>query len=165
MNFEKISTYLLIAVLVTGCGSSPTRPPFQGQPFVEVKGITAEEIQSRFSVNCLDGGKVVQSTPYSLTCARPMGDSMGELMYRALLTEKYASNPEVMTQTAWAKTTSGAMRVTATVWIEHQNAFGKTTRNDFNGDNTKYQIQEALDKFKRSVEESAPSNAQPTSLR
>ncbi len=158
MHLGRTLTYSLAAVFISACSTSPTRPPFHGQPFVEVKGITAEEIQSRFSVNCLDGGKIVQSTSYSLTCARPMGDSTAELMYRALLTEKYASNPEVMMQTAWAKTSDGVMKVTATIWIEHQNAFGKATRNDLNADSTKYQLQEGLDKFKRNVEAAAALN-------
>lgn len=161
MHFGTTLTYSLAAAFVTACSATPVRPPFQGQPFVEVKGVTAEEIQSRFSVNCLDGGKIVQSTSYSLTCARPMGGSTAELMYRALLTEKYASNPEVMMQTAWAKTSYGTMRVTATVWIEHQNAFGKATRNDLNADSTKYQIQEGLDKFKRNVEAAAAPDTPP----
>lgn len=154
MSLTRLLSILTLALSIVACNSSPTRPIFQGQPFVEVTGISAEEIQSRFSVNCLDGGKIVQNSPYSVTCARPMGDSMGEMMYRAMLTEKYASNPEVMIQTAWAKTSSGAMRVTATMWIEHQNAFGKATRNDLNADNTRYQIQEALDKFKSNAEAS-----------
>ena len=157
MSFKKNVWYSIVVLSVAACGSAPTRAPFQGYPFVEVKGITAEEIQSRFSVNCLEGGKVVHSSPYSVTCARPMGDSMGELMYRALLTEKYASNPELMMQSAWTKTSSGMMRVTATAWIEHQNAFGKASRNDLNQDSNKYAIQEALDNFKRNVEKSSPS--------
>lgn len=162
MRFETALTYSLTAAFVAACSATPARPPFQGQPFVEVKGVTAEEIQSRFSVNCLDGGKIVQSTSYSLTCARPMGDSSAELMYRALLTEKYASNPEVMMQVAWSKTSAGAMRVTATTWIEHQNAFGKVTRNDLNADSTKYQLQEGLDKFKRNVEAASAHDASQT---
>lgn len=165
MHLGRALTYSLAAVFISACSATPTRPPFQGQPFVEVKGITAEEIQSRFSVNCLNGGKIVQSTSYSLTCARPMGDSTAELMYRALLTEKYASNPEVMMQTAWAKTSYGVMKVTATVWIEHQNAFGKATRNDLNADSTKYQLQEGLDKFKRNVEAAAAPNILSTPVK
>ncbi len=157
MNFAKTLRYSVVALSVAACSSAPARPPFKGYPFVDVKGINAEEIQSRFSVNCLDGGRISQVGPYSLTCARPMGDSIGELMYRGLLTEKYASNPEIMTQTAWAKTVTGTMRITVTVWFEHQNAFGKTTREGFNDDNTKYTIQGALDNFKRSIEESRSS--------
>lgn len=67
-----------------------------------------------------------------------------------------------MTQMAWAKASSGAMRITGIVWIEHQNAFGKTARDDFNDDNTKYTMQDALDKLKRKVEEAAPIASQPT---
>lgn len=162
MNFQGFSHYVVLALFVTACSAAPTQPAFKGQPFVEVRGVTAEEIISRFSVNCLDGGKIVQSTSHSLTCARSMGASGGELIYRALLTEKNASNPEVMMQTAWTKTLSGAMRVTAIAWIEHQNAFGKVTRNDLNDDSTKYQIQEALEKFKLNVEAStAPATSSP----
>lgn len=143
-------------LIVTACSGTPSRPPFPGQPFVEVAGISPEEIQSRFSVNCLDGGRIVASSQYSVTCARPMGGSVGELAYRALLTERNASNPDLMLQTAWAKTSQGTIRVTATLWVEHQSAFGKTTRNDLAADETKYQIQESLNTFKRNVEGSKP---------
>lgn len=141
----------LIAILSTGCSVSPQRPPFQGYPFVEVEGVTPEEIQSRFGVSCLNGGRIIQTTAYSVTCARPMGSSMIELTYRALMTETNASNPDMVLQTAWARTSSGKIRVTATAWIEHQSAFGKTSRNDLDDDSTKYSIQEALEKFKRNI--------------
>jgi hypothetical protein len=159
MKYQRIVLYTAITLIVTACSATPPKSAFKGQPFVEIRGTTAEEIQSRFSVNCLDGGKIVQSTPYSLTCAKQMGMSGGELMYRALFTEKNASNPDVMLQFAWAKTPTGTMRITGTVWVEHQNAFGRVTREDFNDDNTKHQIQEALDRLKRNVEESKSSNA------
>jgi hypothetical protein len=157
MNKFGLAIGCFAVVFVAACSGAPLRPPFPGQPFVEVSGITPEEVQSRFSVNCLDGGRVIASSQFSVTCARPMGGSTGELMYRALLTERNASNPDLMMQTAWTKTLGGTIRVTATLWIEHQNAFGKITRNDLAADETKYQIQEALNTFKRNVEMSRPS--------
>lgn len=157
MKYQQITLYFLFVFCVAACGNTPPRQAFKGQPFIDVRGITPEEIQSRLSVNCLDGGKILQSTPYSLTCAKAMGMSGSELAYRALLTEQNASNPDFILQFAWAKTPTGTLRVTATGWIEHQNAFGKVTRNDLNDDSTKYQIQEALEKFKRNVEASSTS--------
>lgn len=153
MNIRLVTILVVISVSLAGCSSTPSRPPFKGQPSVEVSGITGEEIQARFSVNCLDsGGKVVQSSAYSLTCSTPMGTSTRDMLYRALLTEGNASNPDVVLQFAWAKSPSARMKVTATGWIEHQNAFGKSTRNSLNGDATKYELQEALDGFKKNVE-------------
>lgn len=158
MNIRLGTVILGLAVSLSGCTSAPSRPPFKGQPSVEVNGITGDDIQARFSINCLDaGGKVVQSSPYSLTCATPMGTSTRDMLYRALLTEGNASNPDVVLQFAWAKLTSARMKVTATGWIEHQNAFGKSTRNALNGDSTKYELQEALDGFKKNVESNTGS--------
>lgn len=156
MNIRLNAVLVAIAVSLTGCSSTPSRPPFKGQPSVEVNGISGDEIQARFSVNCLDaGGKVVQSSPYSLTCATPMGTSTRDMLYRALLTEGNASNPDVVLQFAWAKLPSARMKVTATGWIEHQNAFGKSTRNSLNADSTKYELQEALEGFKKNFESDA----------
>ncbi|UCV28087.1 hypothetical protein [Ferribacterium limneticum] len=153
MNIRLGAVIVGLAVSLAGCSSAPSRPPFKGQPSVEVNGIAGDEIQSRFSVNCLDGGgKVVQSSQFSLTCATPMGSSMREMMFRALLTEKYASNPEITVQLAWAKLSAGKMKVTATAWLEHQNAFGKSTRDSLDADATKYELQGALDTFKKNVE-------------
>jgi len=150
----KLLCYLAVALSLSACSSTPTRPPFPGQPLVDVRGVSSEELQSRLALNCLNGGRVVQSSQFSVTCAKPMGSSMAELMYRALLTEKYASNPDIMVQVAWATVGGGTMRVTASSWLEHQNAFGKTTRSDLNADDTKYSLQEALDNLKRNIETS-----------
>lgn len=156
MNIRLGTVIVGLEILLAGCTSAPSRPPFTGQPSVEVNGITGDEIQARFSVGCLDGGgKVIQSSPYSLTCATPMGTSTRDMLYRALLTEGNASNPDVVLQFSWAKLPSARMKVTATGWIEHQNAFGKSTRNSLNGDATKYELQEALDGFKKNFESDA----------
>lgn len=148
----RLGSVLAMASLV-GCASTPSQPPFRGSPSVEVERITGEEIQARFSVNCLEGGgKVVQSSLYSLTCSTPMGTSFQHMMYRALLTENNASTPDILLQFAWVKVSSGKMKVTATAWVEHQNAFGKSTRNSLDADATKYELQAALNGFKKNVD-------------
>lgn len=156
MHTPKLLCYLALVLSLSACSTAPERAPFSGQPLVDIRGISSEELQSRIALNCLNGGRVVQSSQFSVTCARPMGSSMSELMYRALLTEKYASNPDVIAQIAWASAGDGTMRITATMWLEHQSAFGKTTRNDLNDDSTKYTLQDALDNLKHKIEASKP---------
>ncbi|NID05888.1 hypothetical protein HBF26_13390 [Luteibacter jiangsuensis] len=76
------------------------------------------------------GGRLVTNTVTLVECTMPMGDSFKENMYRALLVEQRgASNPDFHYQWTFIDSPEGTL-ATAHTWIEHQNAFGKTTRDD-----------------------------------
>jgi hypothetical protein len=63
-----------------------------------------------------------------------MGNSFKETAYKALATERYASNPDFHYQWTFVESFDGVdVLVNSTEWIEHQNAFGKTTRDEING--------------------------------
>jgi hypothetical protein len=60
----------------------------------------------------------------------PMSNSFKEDLYRALVVEQRgASNPDFHFQWTLVDMPNG-VQATAHTWIEHQNAFGKTTRDD-----------------------------------
>jgi hypothetical protein len=76
------------------------------------------------------GGRLVTNTVTLVECTMPMGDSFKENMYRALVVEQRgASNPDFHYQWTFLDSPEGTL-ATAHTWMEHQNAFGKTTRDD-----------------------------------
>lgn len=158
MDYSRVCSSIKIAALIgvgvlSGCATSGTKE-FAGKPSVVITGMTQEDAQARFTSRCLSkGGRIVETNAYSITCARPMDDSMGSLFYRALATERYASNPEGHTQAAWANAGQNKLRITVNGWLEHQNAFGKTTRNYsiFNSA-VKEDIQKSLNELKAEIE-------------
>jgi hypothetical protein len=149
----KTALLLIFSIVLTGCASPP---PFPGNPTVVVAGMTPDEAQSHFLSKCVaNGGRVIDSSTYFVTCANPMDNSATSILYKALLTEKHASNPDVTYQIAWTNVRKG-LKISANAWIEHQNAFGKTTRNtNIFGDADKFAFQKSMDDFKKSYESKA----------
>lgn len=145
---------LPVIYVLTSCASMSGKPPFSGTPTVVIDGMTSGDAQSHFTSKCLvSGGRIMESTTYSVTCAKPMGDSFGDLMFRSLFTEQNASNPDIMLQSAWAKAGNDKLRISLTGWMEHQNAFGKTTRNhSIINDEAKYVMQSKLEELKTDFE-------------
>jgi hypothetical protein len=149
-SFPIISALGACSILLSACASS--QEPFVGNPNVHVAGVTPTQLAGRSVMKCVqNGGRLVERSDYHTVCAKPMDGSFGSLMYRALLTERYASNPEVSVQTSWAPEANG-VRVSATAWIEHQNAFGKTTRNYIEAPDMKRQMQAGLEAMKAKLE-------------
>lgn len=142
-----ISSVLLASVLA-GCA---TEQPFEGIPTTFIR-TTPNQIASHLSYKCLQGGgHIVEQTQYNFTCAVPMDGSMSSLFIRALVTENNASNPEFNVQSSWTIEGNG-VRVTSIAWMEHQNAFGKTTRNPLNHPDRMRELQAGLEKMKAALE-------------
>jgi hypothetical protein len=80
-----------------------------------------------------------------------MDGSMNSLVLRALVTEHYSSNPEINVQSSWAAQGNG-VRVSSISWMEHQNAFGKTTKNYLDQPASKRSLQAGLEKMKATIE-------------
>lgn len=146
MKFRIAAILLVCNATLAGCASD--QQPFDGTPntFISAK---AEAISDRLSLSCIEGGgRIAEQSKSHIVCAKPFDGSFGALMYRALLTEgSTASNPEVNVQTTWAKEGNG-YRLAARSWVEHQNAFGKTTRNYLEAPNIKRELQAGLERIR-----------------
>jgi hypothetical protein len=100
---------------------------------VTLENAHIEKIQSAFAIACSRfGGRIVSQSANMLECAKPMGNSFKENLYKAAATEQYASNPDFHYQWSYVQS-EDAVIVNSTEWLEHQNAFGKTTRDSING--------------------------------
>ncbi|MBE2244770.1 MAG: hypothetical protein IAE86_18590 [Burkholderiaceae bacterium] len=137
---------LAATLLLTACAT--TGEPFEGTPSVLVKA-SAQAVADDLSAHCAQGcGRIVDGGRASLVCAKPFDGSFGALMYRALLTEgSSASNPEVNVQPSWSKE-KGGVRLSALAWVEHQNAFGKATRDYLDAPNLKRELQAGLERVR-----------------
>lgn len=134
--------------LTTACA---TEQAFEGSPNVFIHA-SPQQIANHLSYNCLTvGGRIVGQSNYHFVCAKPMDTSMGSMLYRSLLTERYSSNPEVTVQTSWSVRQNGTY-VSAAAWTEHQSAFGKTTKNYLDQPSWKRNLQDGLEKMKETLE-------------
>ena len=129
-KYLTLALMFLVTVSVSGCATTSGPPPLTT---VTLDRAHIEKIQSIFAMACSNfSGRIVNQTSNTLECARPMGNSFKENLYKAAATEQYASNPDFHYQWSYFQTESGVV-VNSTEWIEHQNAFGKTTRDSIIG--------------------------------
>lgn len=127
-SFRRLAL-LLTPALVVGCATAPNGPPPPSSAFF--RNATSAYVAPRLASACATGGgRLVSDTVNLVECTMPMGDSFKENLYRALLVEQRgASNPDFHFQWTLVDMPNG-VQATAHTWIEHQNAFGKTTRDD-----------------------------------
>ncbi|WP_146745371.1 hypothetical protein [Dyella jiangningensis] len=125
----KCAALIVATVVVAGCATAPQGPPPPAS--LVFPNAQASNLASRFTALCGTGGaRIISSSAYMVECARPMGDSFKETMYKALAVEQRgASNPDFHLQWSFVDVPGGA-QVSAHTWIEHQNAFGKNERDD-----------------------------------
>lgn len=120
---------VLLPLFISSCATAPSGPPPPSS--LLFPGGQAPYIAPRMATACaVGGGRLVTNTVTLVECTMPMGDSFKEHMYRALVVEQRgASNPDFHYQWTFIDSPEGTL-ATAHTWIEHQNAFGKTTRDD-----------------------------------
>ena len=142
-----------IALAVGGCASVPTAPYVA--PHVTIAGMTTEAAKLELVQICVAGGAVVeQNTPNQLTCTKPMDDSFKSLLFRALTTPKYSTNPVGTVRYSFVEA-GGKLFVTADMFLEYQTAFGQTNRTPITNENLLGQRQMVLDQLKAKHEASA----------
>lgn len=144
----------LFAVLaLTGCAGQNSKP--YRAPHVTVRGATVDDARSYYGVKCVEGnGRIETNTPQQLVCIKPFEGSFGEIMYQVLMTERYASTPETKVRFNFFQNRD-ATTISVDVYIEHQNGFGKVTKNYMRNGNLAAQIQSGLDDFKAHYEQPA----------
>ncbi|HEJ4022856.1 TPA: hypothetical protein SL472_003592 [Pseudomonas aeruginosa] len=146
MPLKWMSIGAITLAALSGCASNVK--PFPGAPTVAIKGATPEQAEGFYSNWCLsNGGRLVSSSNNQVVCAKVIPMDTYGMLYRGLMTERYASDPETNFQFSWARF-GGDLRVYLSAWVEHQNAYGKTTRNYLNQDSSKHELQAVAEKSK-----------------
>lgn len=128
-QWVKWAALIAATLVVASCATAPQGPPPPAS--LIFPNAQAPNLASRFTALCgASGARIISSSAYMVECARPMGDSFKETMYKALAVEQRgASNPDFHLQWTFVDVPAGA-QVSAHTWIEHQNAFGKNERDD-----------------------------------
>lgn len=158
------TTYLaptIALLLLAGCATTP-QVPYRA-PQATIQGATAEQVKLPIIQACVSGGGSVEnSTEHQVICAKPMDDSFGSLMYRALATPQYSTNPVGRVRYTLVET-AGSVFVTADMYLQHQNAFGQVNTTPITNGNIAAQGQAMLDRIKASIEgeQAAPGAAKP----
>lgn len=144
-----LSRLVCIAILA-GCAG-----PGQNNvavPSTIIQTQSADQVRESLVGVCAGAGMVVQSTsPGHVTCSKPLDQQAQGFLYKALLTERHASTPEIFSHFIIYQSSSG-VGVSVREWIEHQNAYGKTTKNYLTHQKSLRAMQDALDNLKRSAD-------------
>ena len=143
-----------LAMLCAGCATTPTVP--YRAPTVMINDMSAEEAKLEIIKNCIGGGGVVAvNTPTQLICSKPMDDSFGSLMYRALVTPRYSTNPEAKARYSFTEA-NGKLFIAIDMALEYENAFGQLNRTPITNGNIAANAQAMLDRIKAMHEGTAP---------
>jgi hypothetical protein len=135
MRFTAVAMTTAAVFTLAACASAPpSAPPLPTSVFFERADFS--KVAGVFVAACSTvGGRVVTQTPNLVECAKPMGNNWRENVYRAVAVEQAgASNPDFHYQWTFVQSSDGIdVTVNSSEWIEHQNAFGKTTRDTVQG--------------------------------
>lgn len=144
-----------VLLLLAGCATTP-QVPYRA-PQTTIRGATAEQVKLPIIQACVSGGGSVESsTDHQVICAKPMDDSFGSLMYRALATPQYSTNPVGRVRYTLVES-GGSVFVTADMYLQHQNAFGQVNTTPITNGNIAAQGQAMLDRIKASFEGEQPA--------
>lgn len=147
---------------VAGCATTPKIP--YRVPQATIKGATAEQVKMPIIQACASGGGSIETaTDHQVICAKPMDDSFGSLLYRALATPQYATNPVVRARYTLVES-GGSVFVTIDMFSQYQNAFGQVNTTPIQNGELASKAQGMLDRIKASIEgaEDTGSNVAPS---
>jgi hypothetical protein len=149
MGIKHISAVALLAATAS-CATTPQAP--YRVPQATINGATAEQVKMPIMQACASaGGSIETATDHQIVCAKPMDDSMGSLLYRALATPKYATNPVIRARYTLVES-GGNVFVTIDTFSQYQNAFGQVNTTPIQNGNIAAQAQGMLDRIKASIE-------------
>ncbi len=153
-----LGTALLLAL--TGCATG-SQIPYR-VPQATIRGATSEQVKLPIIQSCVTGGGSVETaTSNQVICAKPMDGSFGSMMYRALVTPAYSTNPVVRARYTLVES-GGSVFVTIDMFSQYQNAYGQTTTDPVQNGNVAAQAQAMLDRIKASFEGDKPTAPEPT---
>lgn len=135
---------------VAGCATTPQAP--YRTPQVTIVGATVDQVKLPIIQNCVSGGGSVESnSDHQVICAKPMDDSFGSLMYRALATPQYSTNPVLRARSTLVQS-GGNVFVTIDTYSQYQNAYGQVNTTPIQNNSVGVQAQAMLDGIKASIE-------------
>jgi hypothetical protein len=135
---------------LSGCASAPSQP--YRVPQVTIAGDVTEQAKLLIVQRCVQkGGSIEQNTPSQLVCAVPMGDSFGEMMYRAMATPNHSTRPDRKARYTFVNT-GGQTFITMDAYIENQTAFGRVDRTAIRNNDIATSGQAWLNEIKSQVE-------------
>lgn len=144
---------------LAGCASAPSQP--YRAPQVSIAGDVTEQAKLLIVQRCVQkGGSIEQNTPSQLVCAVPMGDSFGEMMYRAMATPQYSTRPDRKARYTFVNA-GGQTFITMDAYIENQTAFGRVDRTPIRNSELATGGQAWLNEIKAQIEGS-PQAAAPS---
>lgn len=146
----KTAALTVVALSLAGCASVPQEPYVT--PQVLISGGTAEDVKIALIPRCIELGATVEvNTPDQLVCAKPMDDSFGSMMFRAMATPSNSTRPVSMGR--WTFVRSGAtLLVTFDETLRYQTAFGQNNVQPIRNPKTAASVQNRLNEIKRSIE-------------
>lgn len=115
--------FLALVALIGGCATAPKVA--YTNPSITVDGMTADAARAYVSQRCIMGGaRVETNTPTQVVCAKAFDGSFGSLMYRALTTPDYSTNPDAKVRYNFFQNGAQLM-VAADMYVEFENAYGQ----------------------------------------
>jgi hypothetical protein len=141
---------ILVLLTLAGCASTP-RVAYV-PPTATFRGVTSDEFRAEMIQRCVrNGATPTVNTESQLVCAKPMDDSMGSLMFRALATPQYSTNPLVQVRFNMAKMGSDLIVVTD-FYYEFETAYGQKNVQPIQNGQSAADTQRTLDELKSKLE-------------
>jgi hypothetical protein len=159
MRHVAVSMLILTGTL-SACATTSSLPYVP--PRVTIHGVDTAAVKGTLVQRCVEGSGLVEvSTDHQLICSKPMDFSFGSLMYRALATPEYSTNPDEKIRFTFAETSEGVF-VSVDMYREFQTAFGQVNRRPITNGNLASQAQQGLDKLKAMLEGPEGANSEST---
>lgn len=146
MKTLRILLGLCLGTLLTACATGPKVAYVP--PRVTIAGMSVEQAKMRLIPPCVEtGGTIEENSPHQLICAKPFDDSFGSMMYRALLTPSYSTNPSVYVRYSFVDA-GGQLYIAVDTYVQNQTAFGRVDRQPIQNGAIAAQAQSFLDRIK-----------------
>lgn len=141
---------VLFLLVLAGCASTP-RVAYV-PPTATFRGVTSDEFRAEMIQRCVrNGATPTVNTESQLVCAKPMDGSMGSLMFRALVTPQYSTNPLVQVRFNMARTGTDLVVVTD-FYYEFETAYGQKNVQPIQNGQSAADTQRTLDELKSKLE-------------
>jgi hypothetical protein len=141
---------VIVLLTLAGCASTP-RVAYV-PPTATLRGVTSDAFRAEMIQRCVrNGATPTVNTESQLVCAKPMDDSMGSLMFRALVTPQYSTNPLVQVRFNMAKMGADLIVVTD-FYYEFETAYGQKNVQPIQNGQSAADTQRTLDELKSKLE-------------
>lgn len=142
---KRITILFLLIGFLTGCATTaPLRSTASGFPEADFYNTNMDVVQNKIAEYCNTRGfnlEIVNQN--TIKCSQDITRTGAGMLYAALTTPQYATNPHLNSVFTMFKTAKG-IKVTTNVFVESQNAFGQVKRNEVRNNETLNVLQQRL---------------------